>query len=228
MKSTLVTAAAVALLISLTGCGSSEGKDTTDDELALLDQKLSQMTPAQACQELFDLCATQAKGCIAHDLFCTPKPPPGTICQQLGDLCAQGSQTACQIFGTKCGPSADAGPPPVCGDKACSPGETCKSCPKDCGVCSKDFGPVHFDVAPPPKCGNKVCESGETCKSCPLDCGPCISKDGGPIVGLDASPPPKCGNKLCQAGETCKTCPLDCGPCGKDFGPPVHADYAAK
>jgi hypothetical protein len=48
---------------------------------------------------------------------------------------------------------------PVCGDSVCSPGETCSSCPQDCGFC--------------PVCGNGICEPAESCESCPQDCGQC-------------------------------------------------------
>ena len=51
-----------------------------------------------------------------------------------------------------------------CGDGTCSAGETCDSCPDDCGAC--------------PACGDGSCTAGETCDSCPGDCGDC--------------PPPQC------------------------------------
>jgi MYXO-CTERM domain-containing protein len=53
-------------------------------------------------------------------------------------------------------------PPPVCGDGACSTGETCDTCAQDCGVCP-----------PPPECGDGTCNGTETCGSCEADCGIC-------------------------------------------------------
>lgn len=46
----------------------------------------------------------------------------------------------------------------ICGDQTCDGGETCSSCPGDCGACG-------------PTCGNNSCESGETCGGCVWDCG---------------------------------------------------------
>ncbi len=77
--------------------------------------------------------------------------------------------------------------PPVCGNGTCEPGESCADCWQDCGLC-------------PPSCGNGVCEPGETCATCPGDCGQC------------------CGNGLCDHGESWATCPGDCPPaCGDGF-----------
>jgi hypothetical protein len=59
-----------------------------------------------------------------------------------------------------------------CGDTNCDPGETCMTCPADCGQC----GPV---------CPNGQCEAGETCMSCPSDCGQC---------------PNNCAHDLCVTG----------------------------
>lgn len=74
----------------------------------------------------------------------------------------------------------------ACGDGSCDGGETCTSCPDDCGVC-------------PPVCGDKQCDSAETCQSCPGDCGPCA---------------PACGNKKCESPtENCQNCATDCGKC---------------
>ncbi len=70
-----------------------------------------------------------------------------------------------------------------CGDGQCDDGETCTTCPTDCGFCST--------------CGNGVCDPGESCSSCPMDCGTCES----------------CGDGFCDEGETCVTCPGDCGLC---------------
>eukprot|EP01135_Chromosphaera_perkinsii_P003889 Nk52_evm6s261 gene=Nk52_evmTU6s261 len=72
-----------------------------------------------------------------------------------------------------------------CGDGNCSNGETCSSCPRDCGICSLS-----------PFCGDEKCSDGETCSSCTVDCGPC---SGG------------CGDGICGEGETCESCPGDCG-----------------
>jgi rhodanese-related sulfurtransferase len=47
----------------------------------------------------------------------------------------------------------------TCGDGICHVGESCSTCPEDCGGC----------------CGNGLCEplAGEDCEICPLDC-PCL------------------------------------------------------
>ena len=79
----------------------------------------------------------------------------------------------------------DGAPAPVCGNSSCETGESCSSCPGDCGAC-------------PPVCGNSACEAGESCSSCPGDCGAC---------------PPVCGNGSCETGETCSNCASDCGAC---------------
>jgi hypothetical protein len=70
-----------------------------------------------------------------------------------------------------------------CGDGVCDDGETCTSCPLDCGFC--------------PKCGDGTCNADETCASCPQDCGSCE----------------KCGDGFCNDGEDCLSCPADCGVC---------------
>ncbi|KXZ50499.1 hypothetical protein GPECTOR_16g674 [Gonium pectorale] len=90
---------------------------------------------------------------------------------------------------------------PLCGDGACSGGETCRACPADCGVCGPGAG----------FCGDGVCNSrnnggrlslgyGETCSSCAADCGQCT----------DAL---FCGDGVCSPArhETAKTCSADCG-----------------
>lgn len=93
----------------------------------------------------------------------------------------------------------DAGPDPSevpvgCGDGQCDAGETCETCPADCGAC-------------PVSCPNGSCDAGEDCGSCPDDCGACLPTCGG--AG---------GNTCTDASTTlCKDLPLiessDCAAC---------------
>jgi len=72
----------------------------------------------------------------------------------------------------------------VCGDGLCLGGETCQTCPQDCGAC-------------PAFCGDDQCNGNETCGTCPADCGLC----------------PSCPDGECNGAETCESCPEDCDPC---------------
>lgn len=99
-------------------------------------------------------------------------------------------------------------PPKTCGDHTCDDGETCLTCPEDCGVCpgcgdgrcdgNETCASCSRDCGVCPGCGNGVCTPpGETCYSCPADCGSC----------------PGCGDGVCESDETCASCQKDCGPC---------------
>ena len=108
------------------------------------------------------------------------------------------------------GQPSDSVAAPVCGNGTCEAGESCSSCPGDCGAC-------------PPVCGNETCEAGESCSSCPGDCGACppVCGNGTCEVGESCSSclgdcgacPPVCGNGSCEIGETCSNCVADCGAC---------------
>jgi MYXO-CTERM domain-containing protein len=64
-------------------------------------------------------------------------------------------------------PRSDIVSPAGCGDGACGGGETCLSCPADCGAC-------------PPACGDGECAADESCAACPGDCGACPADDVAP------------------------------------------------
>jgi hypothetical protein len=101
----------------------------------------------------------------------------------------------------------DCGFCPKCGDGTCNADETCSSCPQDCGSCEK--------------CGDGFCNNGEDCLSCPADCGVCASCGDGTCSGTEnCTNCPKdcgkcvgCGDGVCSADETCVSCPQDCGSC---------------
>lgn len=100
-------------------------------------------------------------------------------------LCGDG-----ECFGETCDSCPEDCGPCACGDGECGEGETCESCPKDCGECVL--------------CGDDICAGGEeNCQTCPEDCGEC---------------PPGCGDGICRANENCLTCPLDCGECPPGCG----------
>jgi len=89
---------------------------------------------------------------------------PGSTCQISGPCTGNNLQFAECILSKSCNQlsscilgSND------CGDGVCNSavGETCASCPADCGSCGG--------------CGDGTCNAagGETCSSCPADCGQC-------------------------------------------------------
>lgn len=135
----------------------------------------------------------------------------------------------------------------VCGDGVCRPafGESCASCPLDCGAC-------------PDPCGDGSCDvfGGESCASCAADCGVCppcehdVCIDGAPLTNdcsacvttvctadafccavawddrcVDEAQdlcgvvcPGSCGDGTCGPGENCTNCAADCGPCPPSCG----------
>jgi len=80
-----------------------------------------------------------------------------------------------------------------CGDGTCDPGESCSTCPGDCGACAAP-------PPPPPRCGDAICNGGETCSSCPVDCGACAA-------------PPTCSDGIQNQGETGVDCGGPCAAC---------------
>ncbi len=97
-----------------------------------------------------------------------------------------GQGETCETCPQDCGTCT---PPNPCGDGTCAANESCETCPQDCGECP-----------PPSQCGDGTCSSDESCETCPQDCGEC-------------PPPSQCGDGTCSSDESCETCPQDCGEC---------------
>ena len=108
-----------------------------------------------------------------------------------------------------------------CGDGACQPrhGESCQSCPGDCGPCVQpktcgEMGPGWYEANEVDRCQTD-CEGECLAKH---DCGgvPCSSPTTGLGYCLKCPQLARCGDGACQGriGENCQTCPGDCGGCG--------------
>ncbi len=179
-------------------CGDCCGNGTCEPDLG------------ENCTSCAADCACGTGQTCFNNACCTPKTcdDQGWTCGMHQDGC--GGQVKCgqckpglQCVNGQCIIS------PTCGNGTCDAdqGETCLSCPFDCGQC----------------CGNGKCEAqyGETCATCLADCGPCCGNGTcDPNYNETCNTCPAdcgqcCGNGKCEAdyNENCATCPADCG-CG--------------
>jgi hypothetical protein len=115
------------------------------------------------CNNYWDsVCVSEAKTQCKAWCPCTPscqgKQCGGDGCGGSCGTCPPG--TSCTDAG-QCVPGQDS-----CGNGWCQQwqGETCETCPEDCGSCG---------------CGDGLCaaDEGEDCSNCPEDCGPCNEGD---------------------------------------------------
>ncbi|MDI1478600.1 hypothetical protein [Polyangium sp. y55x31] len=86
-----------------------------------------------------------------------------------------------------------------CGNGECN-GETCDSCPNDCGACF---------------CGDGICNGGEDCTSCAEDCGPCAECPHS-VCGTGAALDPD----VCRASCVDEVCMQDANCCGANSSAP--------
>lgn len=156
-----------------------------------------------------NVCTGYSNGCVSYtecNSSCfASAPTPSSTLPFCGDGTCSSGPSGCATCPIDCGACATSAPAPTaapgnteqqaasgggsgatsgCGDGFCGAGETCSTCPGECGICSGAF------------CGDGTCNAGESCNTCTADCGACT-----------------CGNGVCGAGETCSTCAADCGAC---------------
>lgn len=105
---------------------------------------------------------------------------------------------------------------PECGNGQCQAGESCESCPEDCGACPGQGDCCEVQDGPgcdDPTIQACVCAEDSFCCEFTWDsicveeveefgCGDCGGGGGG------------CGDGACGADEDCLICPEDCGQCG--------------
>lgn len=109
------------------------------------------------------------------------------VCDYLNTLPLAPGYTgpASHLDGMDCGASncmagagGGGGPILACGNGLCqvNRGETCETCPQDCGPCVPVPPPPPLPVPVPVTiCGDGVCHPNEGCDKCMQDCGPCAT-----------------------------------------------------
>ena len=136
------------------------------------------------------------------------------VCEQDAYCCTDEWDDACvaEVDEFGCGQCA---PEPYCGDGTCSAGETCSTCPDDCGQC-QGTGDCCADNGTPgcdnPAIQNCVCQQDSFCCEDEWDdvCVGEVNDFGCGTCGAN----PGCGDGACGVDESCSICPEDCGPCG--------------
>lgn len=161
---------------------------------------------ADGCDGSCGYCAADEQ-CVSG--LCVPVCQPDCYGKQCG---ADGCGGSCGVCppGTSCSPLGQCAPVgPVCGDGVCdyNQGESCQSCPKDCGICGN--GCV---ATPYPGCGGCSCEEC-VCSMAPWCCDAmwddlCVEfcYECGGCGCLPACQNKQCGDDGC--GGSCGTCPV--------------------
>ncbi len=167
-----------------------------------------------SCPEDCGYCAGTGDCCAAHDsVGCKDATIQNCVCDQDSYCCTTqwDGMCAAEVESMGCGECAVA---PDCGDGTCSAGESCQTCPEDCGSCGSagDCCEVHDGKG----CKDStiqacVCNQDSFCCNYTWD-DICVSEVEQFGCG-SCSGGPACGDGACDADEDCLVCPDDCGPC---------------
>ncbi len=133
---------------------------------------------------------------------------------------------------------------PRCGDRSCELGESCSTCPTDCGSCSRcgdgfcsageDAWSCATDCAPASVCGDSICDYDEDGWLCPEDCDVCEGYCGDGFCGggedgwsCASDCQASCGDGYCDWDEDGWSCATDCtATCGDGFCDPTEDGFS--
>jgi hypothetical protein len=165
------------------------------------------------CAEDCGYCPGTGDCCAAHEgLGCGDAAIQACVCG-LDSWCCESSwdfTCASEVESFGCGECVGG---TNCGDGICAPGETCDTCPDDCGACGGTGSCCEAQEGPgcdDPTIQACVCLQDSFCcdytwdevcveEVATFNCGDCVG--GG------------CGNGACDNDEDCLICPADCGAC---------------
>lgn len=216
------------VVVSLSACGGGDdGGGPADDTSVQLDWS----SPDQGAADVPPFDAG-----LDTPVDAAPEPSPEPVPDAVAD--GAGDASSAEVPGPGDAETAETTPVPECGDATCDFGESCATCPDDCGACpwcgdgdcngDEVCGTCALDCGTcAPECGDGACNGDEACGTCALDCGACPACPDGACNGdescascaYDCGPcQPWCGDTSCNGDEDCATCPVDCGACSLDCG----------
>ncbi len=189
------------------GCGQCGDAAGCGDGACAVDESCSN------CPMDCGYCPGTGDCCAAHGgLGCADAAIQACVCELDSYCCETAWDYTCasEIESFGCGECVGG---TNCGDGICAPGETCGSCPADCGSCGGTGSCCEAQSGP--GCGDPtvqacVCKQDSFCcqytwdevcveEIATFNCGDCVG--GG------------CGNGNCDVDEDCLICPADCGAC---------------
>ncbi|GMV38701.1 MAG: hypothetical protein AMXMBFR64_04170 [Myxococcales bacterium] len=165
--------------------------------------------PENSCCE-----TSQAPGCKDEGIAaCVCAQVPVCCQEEWTGKCIEAATILCKA-GCGGGGGGGGGGGADCGDGTCDTGETCETCPGDCGAC-----PGTGDCCAAK--GTPACESTEITNCvCAVDSYCCATawdalcvQEAGTDCGAGCAVVDQCGDGTCGAGEGCDDCPADCGVC---------------
>ncbi len=151
-----------------------------------------------SCQE--SICGTDGQ--------CGLAPlPDGNVCA-MGDATGTCLEGECRVEGA------------VCPNESCEAGETCATCPEDCGCVDACTGQANDQLCVEGQCQQTCCPAcdGKACgpDGCGGVCGQCATGQSCNTDGQCVATS-MCGDGQCGPGDDCVTCPADCSQCAGGY-----------